>query len=332
MLTDVEVAILVLMVAIGGAWAGYGDPIDGLPSFEERELHVWTNAARVEPAAFESYYQSGGCSYFEDFSETEKTPQAPVNWHHGLNDVARAHSDDMSVNSWFSHDSSDGTSFTQRVSEYYSSGYIGENIAVGAPDAIFAVFEMWMCSDGGHRGNIMNPDWEELGTGVSGAYLTQDFGQRGIDVYPISMGIHLPAEPQGEVEFLVDWGGEDLSSFGVVLNGELYELDLQWGSENQGIYGVDVSLGTASCLTYYFRAESAGELIYWPEEGSYGWGDCAFDDPLASWIGKRASKIGGDTTDAGKPGGNLRVFGCTSVGSGAAWWALLGVLALRRRW
>ncbi len=43
------------------AMAGYGDPVSGLPSPEARAMHVWTNAVRVDPEAFQTDYLAGGC-------------------------------------------------------------------------------------------------------------------------------------------------------------------------------------------------------------------------------------------------------------------------------
>ena len=54
---------LLLLAAV----AGYGDPVDGFPSAEERALVLWTNAARVAPEAFTNDYREGGCS-LRDFS------------------------------------------------------------------------------------------------------------------------------------------------------------------------------------------------------------------------------------------------------------------------
>jgi hypothetical protein len=54
--------VLALAAGLGAApaRAGYGDVgDDGLPSAAERELHLWTNAARVDPAAFKADYNAG---------------------------------------------------------------------------------------------------------------------------------------------------------------------------------------------------------------------------------------------------------------------------------
>ena len=61
------------------AAAGYGDPVDGLPSLSERELHMWTNAVRVDPQAFDNEFRRGECSYSE-FKPAEKLSMRPLMW------------------------------------------------------------------------------------------------------------------------------------------------------------------------------------------------------------------------------------------------------------
>ena len=89
------------------ALAGYGDAVDGYPSWMERDIILWTNAARVDPEAFEEAYNVGGCST-SDFSADELTPKAPVQWNLSLNQAARSHSTDMYDNNFFDHTGSTG--------------------------------------------------------------------------------------------------------------------------------------------------------------------------------------------------------------------------------
>ena len=92
------------------------------------------------------------------------------------------------------------------MERFYESGFVGENIAWGYPSPWSAQVEGWMCSSG-HRANLMSPDYEELGTGVTGVYYTQDFGSRGADLsaHPIRMGAHTPFEVLTQVTFLADY-------------------------------------------------------------------------------------------------------------------------------
>ena len=83
-----------------------------------------------------------------------------------LNTAAQGHSDDMARNNFFSHIGSDGADIGVRIQR---TGYVartwGENIAAGYADAA-AVVAAWMESDG-HRANILNPDFREIGIGYS---------------------------------------------------------------------------------------------------------------------------------------------------------------------
>lgn len=99
-----------------------------------------------------------------------------------LQRAARKHSADMMVNDYFSHRSRDGSTLSQRVKRegYTSRGMsvyrIGENIgwgsgSLGSPRKIHRA---WMRSDG-HRKNIMNRGFRQVGIGViRGKYKSHD--------------------------------------------------------------------------------------------------------------------------------------------------------------
>lgn len=97
----------------------------------------------------------------------------------GLTRAARAHSQDMCDQGFFSHDSLDGRTFRDRIdAEGVRWSRIGENIARGQRDAM-AVHVAWMGSSG-HRANIMSSSFGRIGIGHvacpgSGPYWTQDF-------------------------------------------------------------------------------------------------------------------------------------------------------------
>jgi uncharacterized protein YkwD len=97
-----------------------------------------------------------------------------------LQRAAQGHSADMAANSYFSHDSQDGRSFSDRIrAAGYSGGAIAENIAAGQQSAS-AVMQSWMNSSG-HRANILNCSYRHLGVGYAkggsmSPYWTQDFG------------------------------------------------------------------------------------------------------------------------------------------------------------
>ena len=70
--------------------AGYGVPVEGYPSHDERELLLWTNAARVAPDEFTDEYSAGGCST-DDFSDDELTAKPPLYLDLGLTEASRYH-------------------------------------------------------------------------------------------------------------------------------------------------------------------------------------------------------------------------------------------------
>ena len=100
---------------------------------------------------------------------------------HDLSHVARAKSQDMLANRTLSHHSPKYGSLTHMLTLFgirFRSA--AENIAAGqqAPEAVMA---SWMRSPG-HRGNIMNPGFQEIGVGFAGkgrdTYWTQIFVAR----------------------------------------------------------------------------------------------------------------------------------------------------------
>jgi hypothetical protein len=339
--------LTLLLLILSTAMGGYGDPTNGYPNHIEREVHLWTDAVRVEPEAFESDYQAAGCSFYVDFTDDEMTAKSPMNYNFDLNDAARFHSDDMYTNDWFDHASSDGTSFSDRVARYYSGGAIGENIAVGYANAYVVVLQGWMCSSG-HRENIMQSMWDELGTGVVGSYYTQDFGSGGVERMPVTMAVHTPIEPTSTATFLASWANSDdlpADSMNVVLNGASWPMIPQYGKDGAAVYigEVDVSstVTTATitetghdCFEYYIQATVGDVVTHFPEEGSYAWGDCVWNDEEAGWINRQ---LGADAVDP-LTGDDLvsafTLIGCNNLGKfGYGWltFAIIPLLLQRRK-
>ncbi|MGW9447554.1 sigma-70 family RNA polymerase sigma factor [Streptomyces sp. NPDC055632] len=95
--------------------------------------------------------------------------------------AAQGHSDDMAARDFFDHTNPDGAGPGERVTATgYGWSTYGENIAMGQRTAE-QVMESWMNSPG-HRANILNCSFKELGvglhTGDGGPYWTQVFGAR----------------------------------------------------------------------------------------------------------------------------------------------------------
>ncbi len=334
-MTPLTIALLTLNL---NAHAGYGDlDQDGDPTWAARDLHVWTNAARVEPEAFEAQYNSGGCS-FDDFSNDEQTAKAPLYLDYDLNEAAEYHTEDMVESGNFSHSSSDGTSFSARLARFYDeSGYVGENIAYGYGSGYNAVLVGWMCSTDGHRANIMSGDYNELGTGVLSDHYTQDFAAGTLETDGlVAMANHTPEQPSDDVTVYADWqDGDAPERLELILDGQPRALSLVWGAPEQGLYGDEVDLeGEQDCHQYFIDWESSGgQTGRFPEEGSYTFGAGCEDE--VGWIPEQMCVTGRDCASAEDLASGIELVGCASGGGepaslGAAGVALLALTRARR--
>jgi len=155
---------------------------------------------------------------------TEGLP--PLKGESHLEAAAQAHAEDMAILDYFDHQSLDGRSPWDRLEE---AGYVfhaaGENIAAGqsTPED---VVDGWMNSPG-HRANILNPSFRELGVGYHleegdtfpgpygyGCYWVQDFGAHR-DTHPlvIENEAHRTADPVVSIYLYgEDWAEEMLVS------------------------------------------------------------------------------------------------------------------------
>jgi len=113
-----------------------------------------------------------------------------------LSAAANSHSVQMARLGYFSHNSADGASFSQRIQRYYGSrGYrrwaVGENLLWGSPEiGPGRALRLWLSSPG-HRAILLSSRWSEIGlaavhsTSAPGVYggspttiVTADFGAR----------------------------------------------------------------------------------------------------------------------------------------------------------
>ena len=329
------------------ALAGYGDPLDGHPQYNDRAIHFWTNAARVAPTSWDGDHALSNppCSS-AGFRPEERTPRPGLLWNHDLGDAARAHTDDMVENGFFSHTSSDGTRWSNRVRAFYPNGAIGENIARGYLSSRSAVLSGWMCSDG-HRANITSSTFDEIGAAGRSQTYTQNFGGRGLSPRAVSSGLHVPEHPTSDVQILADvWiDPEELDEVVAVIEGVEVPMRVIAGTEGRGVYSAWIDT-TSDCHRWFVevRSSQTSEVRY-PEEGSYGWGDCAWDDPETRWSAQQIEPVSSQPSDEPDddplaPDDELQSAsdqpldceGCAS-GSGPLRWSLLGALifALRRR-
>ncbi|MCW3010239.1 MAG: hypothetical protein JWO90_643, partial [Solirubrobacterales bacterium] len=106
-----------------------------------------------------------------------------------LEAAAQAYSRRMVAERFFAHVAPDGSTLTDRLAAYTDWSTIGENIAWGEGSLATArsTVRAWMESPG-HRANVLNGDFSEIGIGVAlgspvgstgpAATMTQNFGAR----------------------------------------------------------------------------------------------------------------------------------------------------------
>ncbi|MFN2501210.1 MAG: CAP domain-containing protein [Pyrinomonadaceae bacterium] len=102
--------------------------------------------------------------------ERIKQGLSAIPWSEQLADLARLHSRDMMINSYFSHESPGGKQVSERAGARGLNNWraMGENIAYirgyEQPDA--QIVDCWL-SSAGHRRNILKPEWDQGGLGVA---------------------------------------------------------------------------------------------------------------------------------------------------------------------
>lgn len=141
---------------------------------EEKNIIEETNSVRTNPQGYAAMLQAELSGIYN--SETiaaynaaiatlnAAAPRAPVYFEKGLYLAAGDHADDLIKTGKFSHDSSNGKSFGDRIKLYGTSyTYAGENIAAGTyQNTGSKVVKQWVLSPG-HLGNILNTNFTQIG-------------------------------------------------------------------------------------------------------------------------------------------------------------------------
>ncbi len=142
-------------------------------------------AARMPDARPRPGPASAGISYLPELERAvyrltnevrQKHGLSPLTGETSLTGVARAHSADMLHRSYFSHQGLDGRSPHDRIRAGYSFGLTmsGENIWSGAGydsqdtrGLARIIVDNWLSSPG-HRQNLLNPRFTDIGVGAAG--------------------------------------------------------------------------------------------------------------------------------------------------------------------
>jgi hypothetical protein len=264
--------------------AGYGDIQDGLPSRMEREALTMTSAVRMDPVGFRDKYIT---------STTILLPAnypavGPVWYNHNLNKASRFHSTEMANTCGMQHNSCDGTTFDVRLKSYYtSSGWIGENVATGVATGIGTVIQ-WLRDDNaqkvpaadndadGHRKNIMNTTYHEMGNGYAYSatrqwnyFWTQDFGGGAGSDYKIPSGTHFLAPSNTTTLFFAanyyDKSGSPPSKPTVAIDGVESAMTLHLGKEAAGTYIYSIPNDKKAHCYYFHFTDATGTLVRYPQ-------------------------------------------------------------------
>jgi len=112
-----------------------------------------------------------------------------------LGEAADEHSEQMTEDGYFQHESADGELFWKRIATYYASASysywsVGENLLWASPTVgSTAALQMWMHSPE-HRANILNPRWREIGvSAVHAGRAPGVFGNRTVTVITTDFGV-----------------------------------------------------------------------------------------------------------------------------------------------
>lgn len=105
--------------------------------------------------------------------ERSKAGLPPLTFNPQLAAAAQKHSQDMALRDFYGHNSPDGRTLGDRVKEAgYPFSFVGENI-YASPATPEEAVAGWMKSEG-HRRNILNRDYKEIGVGYY--FLANDTG------------------------------------------------------------------------------------------------------------------------------------------------------------
>jgi fused signal recognition particle receptor len=253
-----------LSIAIASPALGYGEGGDGgVPSHEERLVHVLTNQVRQAPHDWPGW----------DTSLATADPRPPLVLESGLGQAARFHANDLAASGTFSHDSSNGTPFETRIARYFS-GPAGENIYMadfgGAKEAITT----WMTS-AGHRANILSSSWTRLGTGVaskgSSLYYVQDFGEVGGGSIPAIPGGALRRAGAGKLELIAnyfDQNGSDPQMFSASLGMSTISLVHIAGAPGNETFSAAAPEPTGCERLTFTAIDSDGNRTIFPSTGA----------------------------------------------------------------
>jgi beta propeller repeat protein len=250
----------------------FSSTFDDTPSLDEQYLMLLINEARADPGEF------GYPGY---------SPAPPLVYNPLLAYSARAHSQSI-LNSGFQigHCDQIGRCPTERARAVgYTEGQCAENLTIAGtgPESMAGANLSFMNSEG-HRNNMMEADFNEIGVGHTYDPLKGDESWHGqvTEVFSGRPSVTIPALPMGAVTpyegptdqtftFAVNFyssEGYTPSRAQVFIDGQPHAMSLSTGTASLGTwrYSTHLPLGRHS---YYFEFRyGPGRTARWPESGS----------------------------------------------------------------
>lgn len=208
--------LLVAVLAVTGFWSPPAvladDDVTNLGEavfFEEGEAEIQFSGCDVR------YFETVNADFEQRVvelvnDERKNRNLPPLKRNSDLDYAARYHARDMAEDSYFNHDTYDGSvkvcGWSTRVGKFYTNwNSLAENIAAGYTTPA-DVMQGWMNSSG-HRANILGSSHREIGVGYwpGGSYRhywVQDFGHRRT-VYPIVINLEYAQTPSPDVQLYI---------------------------------------------------------------------------------------------------------------------------------
>ncbi|MBO7477107.1 MAG: CAP domain-containing protein [Salinivirgaceae bacterium] len=142
---------------------------------EEKLTVFYCNLARLDGSAFSKAFladlKSSDNSYEKSLIDTLETikdlPMLVPN--EQLYKAAESHANDIGPKGERGHNSTDGTSFADRVRSYYNGGWVAENISYGYSEGLNIVRQLLIDKDVaslGHRKNILGDKYCRIGVAI----------------------------------------------------------------------------------------------------------------------------------------------------------------------
>lgn len=302
-MTLVRNAVILATASALAVCAGYGDKVNGFPNWQERAILALTGACRMAPVQYKNMFAG---STYAILLANNYPAVPPVYWNLALNESSRFHAIEMADTCGLTHNSCNGDAFNTRIQLFYAnkSSTLGEDIAAGYSDPV-ATMSQWLLDEqngvvpadlsmcgasrcDGHRWNIMNKSYEEMGAGY--AYGPQQYnyfwcqdlaGGKPESNCPIVSACHF--FPQAATTLFLANYYDTLGkpeNVALYINDQKTAISLLLGTDSAGTYGVSATRANA-CRSYYFVfTDVKGTTWRYPATGdlvTFGEGSCARD-------------------------------------------------------